>query len=278
MAARRPRVLTLSAKESVILQLLVRHDQAYGLELVSASRGRLKRGTVYVTLGRMEEKGYITSRLEDAPPEAGGLPRRIYTPNRARAAGAGGLVAAHEVSDPGGDAMSAPNGRLRRFLSAPLLRSHHGAAGRSDSDGYRDRGESRSFRGQQWTGRWIRAAGTFALLKALHLLRLDTVLVDSGVAGREDRAVRSLDLAYCLRRHARWRSAVDAAARCPSFPPSRYQELALYLVPQALPIALPVGLLLDCSTAFSASVASLRSRIAGHGRRDPCSIAVLRRT
>ncbi len=80
MAARRPRVLTLSAKESVILQLLVRHAQAYGLELVSASRGRLKRGTVYVTLGRMEEKGYITSRLEDAPPEAGGLPRRIYTP------------------------------------------------------------------------------------------------------------------------------------------------------------------------------------------------------
>src|SRR5687768_1384982 len=80
MAARRPRVLTLSTKESLILQLLVRHDQAYGLELVSTSRGRLKRGTVYVTLGRMEEKGYITSRLEDAPPEAGGLPRRIYTP------------------------------------------------------------------------------------------------------------------------------------------------------------------------------------------------------
>ena len=26
----------------------------------------------------MEEKGYITSRLEDAPPDAGGLPRRVY--------------------------------------------------------------------------------------------------------------------------------------------------------------------------------------------------------
>jgi DNA-binding PadR family transcriptional regulator len=78
MAARRPRVLTLSPKESVILQLLVRDDEAYGLELVAASRGRLKRGTVYVTLGRMEEKGYITSRLEEAPPDAGGLPRRVY--------------------------------------------------------------------------------------------------------------------------------------------------------------------------------------------------------
>ena len=78
--ARRPRVLTLSPKESLILQLLVRDEEAYGLELVTASRGRLKRGTVYVTLGRMEDKGYITSRLEDAPPEAGGLPRRVYTP------------------------------------------------------------------------------------------------------------------------------------------------------------------------------------------------------
>jgi DNA-binding PadR family transcriptional regulator len=33
---------------------------------------------VYVTLARMEEKGYIRSHLEDAPPEAGGLPRRVY--------------------------------------------------------------------------------------------------------------------------------------------------------------------------------------------------------
>ena len=28
----------------------------------------------------MEEKGYLTSRLEDAPPDAGGLPRRLYQP------------------------------------------------------------------------------------------------------------------------------------------------------------------------------------------------------
>jgi len=50
----------------------------YGLELVAASDGELKRGTVYVTLGRMEEKGYIASRLEDPPPATGGLPRRMY--------------------------------------------------------------------------------------------------------------------------------------------------------------------------------------------------------
>lgn len=80
MPGRRPRVLTLSAKESLILELLVREDEMYGLQLVAASKRRLKRGTVYVTLGRMDEKGYITSRLEDAPPLAGGLPRRIYQP------------------------------------------------------------------------------------------------------------------------------------------------------------------------------------------------------
>jgi DNA-binding PadR family transcriptional regulator len=62
----------------VVLQLL-REQELYGLQLVAASSRRLKRGTVYVTLGRMEEKGYITSRLEAAPARVGGLPRRLYT-------------------------------------------------------------------------------------------------------------------------------------------------------------------------------------------------------
>jgi PadR family transcriptional regulator PadR len=73
-------MLTLSPKESLILELLVRAPEMYGLQLVASSKRRLKRGTVYVTLGRMEEKGYITSRLEDPPPDAGGLPRRLYQP------------------------------------------------------------------------------------------------------------------------------------------------------------------------------------------------------
>ena len=77
MAGSHPRVLTLSPKELVVLELL-RDQKLYGLQLVAASSRRLKRGTVYVTLGRMEEKGYITSTLEAAPAGAGGLPRRIY--------------------------------------------------------------------------------------------------------------------------------------------------------------------------------------------------------
>lgn len=76
----RARLPTLSGKESLILELLVRHKELYGLQLVAASKRRLKRGTVYVTLQRMEEKAYVASRLEDAPPETGGLPRRIYQP------------------------------------------------------------------------------------------------------------------------------------------------------------------------------------------------------
>jgi DNA-binding PadR family transcriptional regulator len=70
---------TLSPKELLILELLSGAKEMYGLELVAASGGTLKRGTVYVTLGRMEDKGYVVSRLDSAPRVAGGLPRRIYT-------------------------------------------------------------------------------------------------------------------------------------------------------------------------------------------------------
>jgi len=68
----------LSPKESLIVELLLRDTELYGLQLVGASRGRLKRGTVYVTLGRMEDKGFITSREEAPPADEGGLPRRLY--------------------------------------------------------------------------------------------------------------------------------------------------------------------------------------------------------
>ena len=76
MDTRLPR---LSAKEGVILELL-RSREMYGLQLVEASRGSLKRGTVYVTLGRMEEKGYVESRPEPQQKGSIGLPRRLYRP------------------------------------------------------------------------------------------------------------------------------------------------------------------------------------------------------
>lgn len=63
----------LPNSERVILQLLVGKGPCYGLELVDSSRGALKRGGVYVTLGRMEEKGLVKSA-------AGESGRRLYKP------------------------------------------------------------------------------------------------------------------------------------------------------------------------------------------------------
>lgn len=71
---------TLPAKERLILELLVSSGPMYGLQLVEHSNGALKRGTVYVTLGRMEAKGFVESEQEPLPPGAIGLPRRLYRP------------------------------------------------------------------------------------------------------------------------------------------------------------------------------------------------------
>jgi DNA-binding PadR family transcriptional regulator len=69
---------TLSQKEELVLQLLTGVGEMYGLELVEAADGKLRRGTVYVTLQRMADKGFVESRQEDAPEGAGGLPRRYF--------------------------------------------------------------------------------------------------------------------------------------------------------------------------------------------------------
>jgi DNA-binding PadR family transcriptional regulator len=69
----------LSRTEGLILELLA-DGEKFGLELVEKSGGVLKRGTVYVTLGRMVEKGYLESRTEPLPEGGIGLPRRLYRP------------------------------------------------------------------------------------------------------------------------------------------------------------------------------------------------------
>ena len=72
-------IARLSRTEHLILDLL-QDREGFGLELVERSGGALKRGTVYVTLARMQDKGYVTSRTGAAPPGAIGLPRRLYRP------------------------------------------------------------------------------------------------------------------------------------------------------------------------------------------------------
>ena len=63
--------MRLPATERLVLSLLSTNGASYGLQLVEASGGRLKRGGIYVTLGKMEEKGLVSSTLQDDG-------RRIY--------------------------------------------------------------------------------------------------------------------------------------------------------------------------------------------------------
>src|ERR1700740_265694 len=69
----------LTPKERLILDLLLNAPgcELYGLEMVKKSGGALKRGTVYVTLERMADRGYVTSREMKEAGQAG-LPRRVF--------------------------------------------------------------------------------------------------------------------------------------------------------------------------------------------------------
>jgi PadR family transcriptional regulator PadR len=71
------RMPSMSRTESLVMELL-RGRERYGLELVDASQGALKRGSVYVILARMEEKGFVESRQDECPSGASGPPRRLY--------------------------------------------------------------------------------------------------------------------------------------------------------------------------------------------------------
>ncbi len=68
----------LSSKEYLVLELLVSTGEMYGLEMVEASDGGLKRGTIYVTLQRMANKNYVESRAEQRATPKIGIPRRKF--------------------------------------------------------------------------------------------------------------------------------------------------------------------------------------------------------
>jgi PadR family transcriptional regulator PadR len=75
-----PDIPSLSRKEALILEMLAGGGrELYGLEMVNASNGELKRGTVYVTLQRMAEKGLIDSRQEARTAPEIGIARRLYS-------------------------------------------------------------------------------------------------------------------------------------------------------------------------------------------------------
>jgi DNA-binding PadR family transcriptional regulator len=70
--------LRISAKERLVLELLLAKGPMYGLELVATSAHRLKRGTVYVTLGRMAQKGLVDSVQDEPSKDNSMIPRRRY--------------------------------------------------------------------------------------------------------------------------------------------------------------------------------------------------------
>jgi DNA-binding PadR family transcriptional regulator len=63
--------MRVAPSERIVLALLADLGASYGLQLVASSEGRLKRGSIYLTLGAMESKGFVTS---EAQPDG----RRLY--------------------------------------------------------------------------------------------------------------------------------------------------------------------------------------------------------
>jgi PadR family transcriptional regulator, regulatory protein PadR len=73
-----PDLPSLSKKEFIIMSMLVGAPRPlYGLQMVDQSQGELKRASIYVTLKRLQDKGYITSEREAQQPGIA-QPRRLY--------------------------------------------------------------------------------------------------------------------------------------------------------------------------------------------------------
>ena len=69
----------------VIVLLAVLHlgEDAFGSairdEIQRRSHRRVSRGAVYITLDRLEEKGFLTSKLAGASDNRGGRPKRFFS-------------------------------------------------------------------------------------------------------------------------------------------------------------------------------------------------------
>jgi len=75
--------LYLGEFELLVLLAILRLDgDAYGVTIKSALDVETSRdvtlGAIYKTLGRLEDKGYLSSRLGDPTPERGGRRKKLY--------------------------------------------------------------------------------------------------------------------------------------------------------------------------------------------------------
>jgi DNA-binding PadR family transcriptional regulator len=66
----------------VLLAVLRLEKEAYGVmiieELTARTGRKISRPSIYLTLGRLEEKGLLQSRMGDPTPERGGRAKRYY--------------------------------------------------------------------------------------------------------------------------------------------------------------------------------------------------------
>jgi DNA-binding PadR family transcriptional regulator len=70
-------------EQVVLTAILTLGDDAYGVSIFRkaqelAGARTVSLGAIYVTLDRMEDKGYVTSWLSDPTPERGGRAKRRY--------------------------------------------------------------------------------------------------------------------------------------------------------------------------------------------------------
>ena len=70
-------------EQLVLLAILHRDNDAYGMEVRSAIEERTGRevsyGAVYTTLDRLEKKGYVAHRMGEAKPVRGGRARKYFS-------------------------------------------------------------------------------------------------------------------------------------------------------------------------------------------------------
>jgi PadR family transcriptional regulator, regulatory protein PadR len=70
-------------EQMVLLAIAHLGEDAYGIPIVQEierrTGRRVARAAVYITLRRLEEKGFISSWMSDPMPERGGKPRRHVT-------------------------------------------------------------------------------------------------------------------------------------------------------------------------------------------------------
>jgi PadR family transcriptional regulator PadR len=79
-----PSSLRLGEFEQIVLLAILRlRDDAYGVSIRSEISARTDRdptrGALYTTLDRLEDKGFVTSRMGDPTPIRGGRAKRYYT-------------------------------------------------------------------------------------------------------------------------------------------------------------------------------------------------------